>query len=1080
MADYEKLFDYDGPFDVNLLETVVVAASSPQGQTQEMFNLANNLLLRFREDTRSWVQVPTILENAQHPQTKRFALTVMEGLVQYRWNSLPHDQQVNIREYMISFVMKLTETESTLQDSKLVLDRANGVIVMIARQDWPHRWPEFVPDIVAASKSESVCENNLKILTMLSEEIFDFSEDKMTRAKISKLKESLVKEFYPIYNLCEMVLSTSKNPSLLKATLEALHRFLSWIPEGYIFGTELVTVLLTVFLPEEQFRATTLGCLIEIAAITTDESHNSKFQLLFGLFMEQLEQILPVDIDMAQAYSNGTPEERKFVQMAGLFLTSLFKVHLRDIESDELVQPILNAHQYLIGFCHIRDKDVFRTILEYWTSLASDLYNEAAITPGNAALPTHRRQFYANILKEVRVILISNMAKPEEFLIVEDENGNLIREKMKNTEQLDLYKVMKETLVYLANLDMQNTQDIMMTMLHTQVDNAQNFSKRACSTLCWAIGSISGVQNEEQEKTFLVNVIRTLITMCNTTRVKDHRAVIAGNIMYVVGQYPRFLKAYWTFLKTVVMKLFEWMAETHPGVQDMACDTFLKIARRTKSRFVVTQAKEERPFVEDIIANVGELITDLDDNQVYTFYSAVGELISAADANSRMDLTSRLMYLPNESWSSIMAQAQQDVNSLRDVDVIRKIAHLIKTNMAACQRIGHHFIGQIGTIYLDMLNVYKVYSEDITSAVQQQGPRYLHTTDAKAKRTVKAAILNLLQTFVGITNQPESVVTELLPPLLTPVLDDYSLGIPEARDPEVLGLVTALVRKCHELIANEIPRIFDSVFSVTMQMITENFADFPDHRVQFFGFLRAVDQYCFRALLDMSPDNFKMVIDSIVWAFRHTMRGVSKTGLQLLAEMLDNVDKAGVADPFYTSWFLPLLNELLAVLTDGFHKSEMPHQAKVLGKMFSAVLSGIITAPLWDASSPPVANNVEFIGNYTCDLVGTAFPNLSQTVVTNFVQGMFSYCDDPINFKKHIQDFLVQVMEVSDPDQDDNMALFQEDLAAELKLKTDEDTSIKLAIPGMVAPDDPRRPENATPNNSLGQDAPSQESYFQS
>ena len=36
MADYEKLFDYDGPFDVNLLETVVVAASSPQGQTAEM------------------------------------------------------------------------------------------------------------------------------------------------------------------------------------------------------------------------------------------------------------------------------------------------------------------------------------------------------------------------------------------------------------------------------------------------------------------------------------------------------------------------------------------------------------------------------------------------------------------------------------------------------------------------------------------------------------------------------------------------------------------------------------------------------------------------------------------------------------------------------------------------------------------------------------------------------------------------------------------------------------------------------------------------------------------------------------
>ena len=46
---------------------------------------------------------------------------------------------------------------------------------------------------------------------------------------------------------------------------------------------------------------------------------------------------------------------------------------------------------------------------------------------------------------------------------------------------------------------------------------------------------------------------------------------------YVVGQYPRFLRAqkHWKFLRTVVTKLFEFMHEKHPGVQDMACDTFL-------------------------------------------------------------------------------------------------------------------------------------------------------------------------------------------------------------------------------------------------------------------------------------------------------------------------------------------------------------------------------------------------------------------------------------------------------------------------------------------------------------------------
>jgi exportin-1 len=89
-------------------------------------------------------------------------------------------------------------------------------------------------------------------------------------------------------------------------------------------------------------------------------------------------------------------------------------------------------------------------------------------------------------------------------------------------------------------------------------------------------GSISGAMSEDEEKRFLVTVIKDLLGLCEAKRGKDNKAVVASNIMYVVGQYPRFLKAHWKFLKTVVNKLFEFMHEIHPGVQDMACDTFLK------------------------------------------------------------------------------------------------------------------------------------------------------------------------------------------------------------------------------------------------------------------------------------------------------------------------------------------------------------------------------------------------------------------------------------------------------------------------------------------------------------------------
>lgn len=179
-----------------------------------------------------------------------------------------------------------------------------------------------------------------------------------------------------------------------------------------------------------------------------------------------------------------------------------------------------------------------------------------------------RRNLYSGVLSRVRHALIRRMPKPEEVLIVEDENGEIVRETMKDTDAITLYKSMRETLIFLTHLDYEDTQSIMLEKLASQVDGSE-WSWNNLNTLCWAIGAISGAQNEEYEKRFLVTVIKDLLGLCEMKRGKDNKAVIASNIMYIVGQYPRFLRAHWKFLKTVVNKLFEFMHETHPGVQDM-------------------------------------------------------------------------------------------------------------------------------------------------------------------------------------------------------------------------------------------------------------------------------------------------------------------------------------------------------------------------------------------------------------------------------------------------------------------------------------------------------------------------------
>ena len=67
------------------------------------------------------------------------------------------------------------------------------------------------------------------------------------------------------------------------------------------------------------------------------------------------------------------------------------------------------------------------------------------------------------------------------------------------------------------------------------------------------------VEKDTHHNVHILSLEQDLLGLCEQKRGKDNKAIIASNIMYVVGQYPRFLRAHWKFLKTVVNKLFEFM-----------------------------------------------------------------------------------------------------------------------------------------------------------------------------------------------------------------------------------------------------------------------------------------------------------------------------------------------------------------------------------------------------------------------------------------------------------------------------------------------------------------------------------------
>ncbi|RZS13375.1 hypothetical protein BHM03_00044950 [Ensete ventricosum] len=96
-----------------------------------------------------------------------------------------------------------------------------------------------------------------------------------------------------------------------------------------------------------------------------------------------------------------------------------------------------------------------------------------------------------------------------------------------------------------------------LTEVHTIIPPGTNISE------AYTNGS-----TEEQVYLCFFGIMReTLIYLSHLDHEDTEQQLFGINFRYVVGQYPRFLRAHWKFLKTVVNKLFEFMHETHPGVQ---------------------------------------------------------------------------------------------------------------------------------------------------------------------------------------------------------------------------------------------------------------------------------------------------------------------------------------------------------------------------------------------------------------------------------------------------------------------------------------------------------------------------------
>ncbi|KAH0477674.1 MAG: hypothetical protein KVP17_001730 [Porospora cf. gigantea B] len=647
-----------------LLLDEIVRAMYHGGTEQIDMHCAHQVLAELKGLPNAWSIAGAVMTHAQSYEARHFAVSLVEDVVQTRWHALQADE----RETLKTFVMNLVshcQNPTTMQTQLFFVNKVNETLVKIAAREWPERWPSFVTDLTStARQNQSTCENTLTIFRILAEDLFDYGSE-MTSKKNQTLVQRFAEEFGPVLELCLFVLTQYKadqagvSASLLQATMSCLANFLRWMPETAVFHTGLIDLL--VYAKDQQVvRIQVLKCFTEIVSIKPTEATTGVVMPLWDQILSMADRLPESTFQYNKEVNSQASQfwEQYYRQMAILF-TSFLRLYrgLMERRPDaEGARRLQLTHEFLLRMSRVPNDETFKICLNYWHDLAEDVVLEVVrnadlkgissseVFRGDRGVVTSfssRASEFSRTFERLREILVSRMAKPKEVCICYDEDsGTVDKEHLPDTDEISLYEVMRESIVYLTNLNPEHMSDVLNQLLRHIIDGLQQgghqkeWNPTILNRVCWSVGSISGSLPPAVERSFLIEVTRSLMWLCGHKKGKENKAIVAAMVLYVFGCYTDFLSQSASLLETLVTKCFEFMADPFPGVQEMAVNCFLNICTGAGKALTKIQpdglrtVKPGKSILEWVVSSVPELEALLvGQKQVLILYEAVATAI---------------------------------------------------------------------------------------------------------------------------------------------------------------------------------------------------------------------------------------------------------------------------------------------------------------------------------------------------------------------------------------------------------------------------------------------------------------------
>ena len=931
----------------------------------------------------------------------------------------------------------------------------------------------------------------MKLLILLSEEINIFWRSSLTTKKAYELREKMSKEFIEVFNLCQLIInnSNSVNKNLLIQSIKLFAEYMNWFPIQLSLNPDIMRQTLVNFKNLSSCRTETMRCLgnlfgIQMKNISKDEENKYRNLLIqmYETFIQIMDNEIVKQKNFAEQYKvilNNNPEKlsgyEKMTLNFELCLINFFKANLSYIQtydfpegtrqaSDFLnvnIPPISNGLKYLAQFILIENEEIFKAAVDFWLWLlykvftlkdpedTLDNYDNLLdnINNNNTIVNKYTKEQYIQYLNEsylykncymkmidvIREIICVKMTKPLEVKIDIDEGGDIIYDPTKNTVYQTIHENMRDTLVYLTLIDPYKTQSLLQAKVEEQFNIANQSNKidpSLLNSISWSAGCISGAMPESIEVHLLIHFIRTLLGLCEIIKGKGNKAICASNIMYVVGQYPKFLNGHWKFLKTVVKKLFEFMHETFEGVQDFACETFMKISIKCANNFIIKQDQENEEYIRELVRNVSETTKDLKAHQQLMFYEAIGNMINLENnLQKKIFYIKQLMEEKNTQWNQIFNEAKQNINILNNSNIVNGLRIIVLLNERVSFAIKTPYWSYGITIFDNLIKSFIYYSNCINENFNNNKGVDINT---RSYMIYNRTLIKYLTSLVKNTDDLQMIQNDMLNQFGN-LIETYNKNHIQNKDPNMLLLFSALLEKIQNYNPDVVATIWKFLCFPTIELIKNDFQSFPEHRMNFFILLKSLISNSFESLFRAQNLSFnKDVIDTITFAINHNTPSMSETGLETLIILLQkvvsvgNIDLQNIIDPFFSNYFYIIFNDVFNTMTDGFHQSGFDLQVKVIQILINVIDEKRISEGLFNKEE----NNKTFFLKKLLNDILQSFKNITQVQGEIFCLAIFNNCNDEHKFKNVIRDFLISLKSFIG----NNEALWEEEKKKELEL----------------------------------------------